>query len=56
MKEKIQTLLKDNSLMDQFMQGRLQLEGISSDQLHALRNVITNSKHSRDNYSFWGWG
>lgn len=47
MKEMIQSLLKDRNLMDQFIQGRLQLEGVSNVQQFALRDVLSDSKHPR---------
>ncbi|WP_195575330.1 competence pheromone ComX [Paenibacillus sp. 1001270B_150601_E10] len=55
MKEMIQSLLRDRNLMDQFMHGRLQLEGVPTIQQEALRDVLLNSRQGRDSYSFIGW-
>ena len=55
LKEAIQSLLKDRNLMEQFMQGRLQLEGVPQMQQRAMRDVFS-SQNGRDNVVRWaGW-
>lgn len=48
LKEVIQSLLKDRNLMEQFMQGRLQLEGVPQMQQRAMRDVFS-VQNARDN-------
>ncbi|MGZ9583919.1 hypothetical protein [Paenibacillus marinisediminis] len=54
LKEAIQSLLKDRNMMESFMQGRLQLEGVPQMQQLALKNSLVN-KEAKDNYSFVPW-
>lgn len=44
MKELIQSLLKDRNLLDQFLQGRMQFEGISSAHQGVLRDLLIDNK------------
>ena len=48
LKEVIQSLLKDRNLMEQFMQGRLQLEGVPQMQQRAMRDVFS-VQNAREN-------
>lgn len=48
LKEIIQSLLKDRNLMEQFMQGRLQLEGVPQMQQRAMRDVFS-VQNAREN-------
>jgi len=55
LKEAIQSLLKDRNMMDQFMMGRLQLEGVPQMQQSALRDVMREKGAGTKQAYVLGW-
>lgn len=57
LKEVIQSLLKDRNMMEQFMQGRLQLEGVPQMQQRAMRDVFSVQNAKGNVSKYWTpWG
>lgn len=52
LKDAIQSLLKDRNMMEHFMQGRLQLEGVPHVQQQAMRDVLSQP-NGKDNVMRW---
>lgn len=55
LKEAVQSLLKDRNLMEQFMQDRLQLEGVPQMQQRAMRDVFATQNAKENVMKAYPW-